>query len=82
MVVASRQLVCDIVDFHVHQTAHLPSDHAPVTLEMLLPRVNLPVLDMRVSMLGGHDSLMGGARRPISFSAINHDVFVTCIPPP
>lgn len=56
--VASRQLVCDIVDFQVHQTAHLPSGHAPVTLKMRLSRVNLSVLDKRARKLAGHNSPM------------------------
>ena len=85
VVVASRQLISEIVNFEVHQTARLPSDHAPVTLEMRLPRVKLSVLDKRASMLGGHYSmgggdLAGGMRRPLGFRAINVDVFSASIP--
>ncbi len=85
VVVASRQLVCDIVGFHVHQTAHLPSDHAPITLEMRMPRVNLSMLDKRANMLDGHCSPTegrgrGGVRRPVGFSDINPDRFTACIP--
>ena len=59
VVVTSRQLVRDIADFQVHQTALLPSDHAFVSLEMRLPAVNLTTLCERAGMLGGHGSLMG-----------------------
>ncbi len=63
----------DIEGFREHQAAHLPSDHAPVTLEMQLPKANLSVLDKRANILGGHGSLMGRergggqARRPVGF---------------
>ena len=86
VVVASHQLVCDIADFQVHQTAFLPSDHAPVSLEMRLPAVNLAALCERAGMLGGHSSLMGEGRRggclrrPVGFNSINHDLFKNSIP--
>lgn len=85
VVVASRQLVYDIVDFQVHQTAHLPSDDAPVSLEMRLPGVNLFVQCQRASMLGGRGSPLGGGRgggvrRPVGFNSINHGLFMNGIP--
>ena len=87
--VASRQLVYDIIDFQVYQTAHLPSDHAPVALELRLPTVDLSMLDKRASMLGCYATLTGGGgargggvRRPVGYNAINPDFFVAGIPVP
>lgn len=86
VVVASRQLVHDIDAFQVHQTTDLPSDHAPVTLEVRLPSVNIAALDTRVSMLGSYGSLTewqgrgGRQRRPVGFRSLNTDLFINSIP--
>lgn len=85
VVVASWQLMYDIVNSNEYQAAFLLTDHAPVTLETRLPRVNLSVLEVHASKLGNHSSIMwgeqlgGGVRCPVCFSAINPDLFITGI---
>ncbi len=79
-VVASRQLVHDIDVFRVHQTTDLPSDHAPVSLEVKLPKVNIAMLNKRANMLGSYRSLMesrgsdGGRRRSVGFSSLTREL--------
>lgn len=83
---ASRQCVRDIADFQIHQTAHLPSDHAPVTLENGLPCVNLSLLEKRAGMLTDHHlpmergGLGEGVRQAVGIRVINPDLFTVGIP--
>ena len=84
MVVASRQLIYDIVEFQVQQTGYLPSNHALGSLEMRLPGVNLSVLCQKASLLGGRVSLLreggGDVRWPVEFNYINHGLFTNDTP--
>lgn len=72
---------CDVLhskkSFDVHQTTHLPSDHAPISSELQLPNISLNGLFHRACMLGGHGLLMEQqqrgrlASRSVRFGAIN-----------
>ena len=58
-VIASFQMLNCFGSFSVHQTDWLPSDHAPISIDVKLPNVNLELLLSRAEHLGGHGSLMG-----------------------
>lgn len=83
--IASEKLVRNIDLFQVHQTEHLPSDHAPIAVQLCLNKVNLDHVLRRAYHLGGHASLLGTAERakmtskPIKFNQINHDMFSNLI---
>ena len=49
--------------FTVHQTDWLPSDHAPISIALELPKFNMDIILSRAGNLGGHGSLMGQAAR-------------------
>ena len=78
-------------NFAVHQTDWLPSDRAPISVSVKLPRVNSDILRSRAGFLGGHAALMGHARqvrmvrRPVRFEQVNVLDFsnkIRDIPPP
>ena len=80
-VVVSYKLINCINKFTVHQTDWLPSDHAPISIELQLPKINLEIMLSRASNLGGHGSLMGKvapermANRPIGYRQIDLSKF-------
>ena len=71
--------------FIVHQTDWLPSNHAPVSINLKLPKVNLDLLLTRAENLGGHGCLMGqktqnrAANRPIRYEQIDVPAFSNII---
>ena len=84
-VVVSYNFIKCIKSFTVHQTAWLPSDHAPISIELQLPKVNLDIILSRASNLDGHGSLMGKvvqgrmANRPIGYGQIDLSKFANTI---
>ena len=64
----------------------LPSDHAPISFDIKLPKFNLDNLMKRASNLGGHGSLMVKTaqvklvNRPIKFKQIDQEKFLNNIP--
>ena len=84
-VVVSYKLINCINKFTVHQTDWLPSDHAPISIELQLPKINLEIMLSRASNLGGHGSLMGKvvqerlANRPIGYRQIDLSKFSNAI---
>ena len=83
--VVSYKLINCINKFTVHQTDWLPSDHAPISIELQLPKINLEIMLSRASNLGGHGSLMGKvvqermANRPIGYRQIDLSKFSSAI---
>ena len=83
--IMSFYLVNNICTFSVHQTDWLPSDHAPISIELNIPETNMDSLLLRANNLGGHGSLMGQSahvqimNRPISFSQIDLHCFTNTI---
>ena len=78
-VTVSYNLLEYIYNFNVHQTLWLPSDHAPLSFDIKLPKFNLDSLMKRASNLGGHASLMVKTaqvklvNRPIKFNQIDQE---------
>ena len=85
-VTVSYNLLEYICNFNVHQTLWLPSDHAPISFDIKLPKFNLDNLMKRASVLGGHGSLMVKTaqvklvNRPIKFKQIDQEKFLNIIP--
>ena len=82
--VGSLELINFIDRFQVHQTENLPSDHAPVSIQMSKGSIDLDFVSNRASLLGGHASLIGYecsglVKKPIKYNRINHDMFNTRI---
>lgn len=81
VVIASYQLIENIESLDVHQTDCLPSDHAPLSLHMTIPNVDLDSLVTRARWLGGHAALEGQrervvlANKPISYADIDMESF-------
>ena len=79
--VTSFAMLNDLENFTVHQTDWLPSNHAPISIDLKLPKVNLDLLLTRAENLGGHGSLMGQTarertvNRPVRFDHVNTSVF-------
>ena len=79
--VVSFNLLKCINRFTVHQTNWLPSDHAPISIALELPKFNMDIILSRAGNLGGHGSLMGQAargrlaNRPIKFGQIDLPAF-------
>ena len=57
--VCSQELIDRIDWFRVYQTENLPSDHAPIAIQMSKSNTDLDDVVRRASYLGGHASLMG-----------------------
>ena len=83
--VGSQSLVGSIDWLKVYQTADLPSDHAPVGIQITVNKLNLDDLVQRASSLGGHASLLGCAghnrivNKPLRTSNIDSDLFSTLV---
>ena len=83
--VVSYKLLNYINRFNVHQTDWLPSDHAPISIELKLPEFSMDYLLLRAGYLGGHGSLMGQAaqermvNRSIRYHQINLEDFSNTI---
>ncbi len=79
--VVSPSVVSKVCQFTVIHDEALPSDHAPITLEMSLPMVDMENLYTRACRLGEH--LVGGTVKrdmtvkPISMCCINEGAFLT-----
>ena len=85
-VVASFGMLSCFESFSVHQTDWLPSNHAPISINVKLPNVNLELLLSRAEHLGGHGSLTGrgGAQermgnRPVRYEQIDVPIFLNKI---
>ena len=80
--VVSFDMLNSCKEFLVHQTDWLPSNHAPISLALKLPKVNLDVLLTRANHLGGHGALLGQAKqermanRPVRYEDVNVSLFV------
>ena len=57
--VGSKDLIGSLDWLKVYQTADLPSDHAPVSIQISVSKISLDDLARRASNLGGHASLTG-----------------------
>ena len=71
--------------FDVHQTDWLPSDHAPVTLELMCPKPSIKCLVDRSGSLGGHVTFTGQqchverVKRPVTLNDESKNLFVNLI---
>ena len=83
-VVSFKLLKC-INRFKAHQTDWLPADHAPISIELELPKFNIDITLSRASNLGSHGSLMSQAargrlaNRPIRYGQIDLSDFSNAI---
>ena len=57
--VGSKDLIGSLDWLKVYQMGDLPSDHAPVSIQISINKISLDDLVKRASNLGGHASLMG-----------------------
>ena len=57
--VGSQDMIGSLDWLKVYQTVDLPSDHAPIGIQISVNRISLDDLARRASNLGGHASLMG-----------------------
>ena len=78
--VGSLDLIGAIDWFRVYQAENLPSDHAPVALQISRDDICLDHVLRRASFLGGHASLMGSecsrlVKKPIKYGNINLEMF-------
>lgn len=85
--IVSATLVNSITDFKILREADLPSDHAPIVLQMNLP-THLPASVLQRAQLLGSDQYESGAgvsragRRPIQFHKVNTTAFSELLPDP
>ena len=83
--VVSHEAVSNISSFSVHKTECLPSDHAPISIDLKIPDISLDAIYSRACQLGGHASLVSHeeshlkVRRPVKFSSIDPDAFFTAM---
>ena len=79
--IVSYELLDYLSNWTVHQTNWLPSDHAPISIDLKSTRFNTEIMLLRATNLGGHGSLMGQANhdrignRPIRYEQINVNEF-------
>ena len=79
--IVSYGLLDFLSNFTVHHTNWLPSDHAPISVDLKLNRFNLDSVLVRASNLGGHGSLLGQSNqnyvgnKPIKYNQININDF-------
>ena len=79
--VVSHELLNNLSNFTVHQNDWLPSDHAPISIDLTYNRFNINCISSRASNLGGHGSLMGQSvnahigNKPIRFNQIDVEIF-------
>ena len=82
---ASHHLINNITRFEVYQESWLPSDHAPVAIELVCSGVDLDSLHRRACNLGGHGAMATWqvcdqlTRKPINFQTIDHEQFIATI---
>ena len=78
----NESMVKHVVDFHVLGDDSLPSDHAPVSLTLALPCIDLEDLECRAEHLGGHAALQdlasasGTDAKPINMSNVDNKLFL------
>ena len=82
--IVTHSLIPYVSDFSVMQRGDLPSDHAPITLNLARTGVDLDGLFSRATMLGDHAVLYGSSkknmtRKPLKFVNIDKDLFVNNI---
>ena len=83
-IVSYRMLSC-LSNFNVHQTDWLPSDHAPISIDLKVSEVNMDCVLERANNLGGHGSMLGQAahgrmvNRPVRYEHIDRDKFANAI---
>ena len=79
--IVSYELLDNLSNLTVHQTDWLPSDHAPISIDLKSTRFNTESMLLRATNLGGHGSLMGQVshdrigNRPIRYEQINVNEF-------
>ena len=79
--VASTGILKCISDFDVLHDTSLPSDHAPITLTLQSPNVDMVELHSRALQLGDHATLYNSnknnnmVKKPVSFNDINTERF-------
>ena len=80
-IVTSYEMLNYFEQFTVHQTDWLPSNHAPISINLKCPKVNLDLLHTRAEYLGGHGSLMGRValeqtvNRPVRYGQVDVSAF-------
>ena len=80
-VVTSYEMLNYFDQFTVHQTDWLPSNHAPISINLKCPKVNLDLLLTRAENLGGHGSLFGRetckqtVNRPVKYEQVDISAF-------
>lgn len=77
----SSNMVNHIDEFSVHQTDFLPSDHAPVSLQLSVPDIDISDLFNRACQLGEHAILKHSnhnafVKKPINWPRIDQEAFV------
>ena len=78
----STRVLSDVREFSVINNISLPSDHAPISLRMSIPDVDIECLSSRAQYLGGHTVLYGNTNRssnlikPIMTSNIDERMFL------
>lgn len=83
MCLVTYSLLGNIEKFEIHQTDFLPSDHAPVSLEVVSRGVVMSHLYQRAGQLGEHWSWGSSVdndrkvRKPIRFESIDKNLFLS-----
>lgn len=78
----SCEAISKVKSFRVHNMESLPSDHAPISIDVEVPPISTDCLYKRACHLGGHVSLISSeerdplVRRPIKFSQVINDTFL------
>ena len=78
----SCEAISKVKSFRVHNMESLPSDHAPISIDVKVPPISIDCLYKRACHLGGHASLISSeecdplVRRPIKFSQVINDTFL------
>ena len=70
-----------VVEYNVFQTNLSPSDHAPISLKLLAPGIDLDDLSYRAGLLGEyalmtHSCQNSRVKKPIRWSTIDNEAFV------
>ena len=80
-IVTSYEMLNYFEQFTVHQTDWLPSNHAPISINLKCPKVNLDLLLTRAEYFCGHGSLMGKVvceqtvNRPVRYEQVDVSAF-------
>lgn len=78
----SYDLIEYINKFRVYLADYLSSDHAPISLQMSLPKVDIDSLLRHASLLGEYATLMNSIQhnrmvnKPIKMDQINNEMFI------